>query len=263
MFEAFFLRALIAGIGVALLAGPFGCFIIWRRMAYFGDTMAHSALLGITLSLMLEINTSIGVFVIASALALALVFLQARADLPSDTILGILSHSTLAAGLIVIGLMTSNRVDMMAYLFGDVLAVDQQDLWVIWIGGALALLVLVLIWRPLLAGTVNAELASAEGQRPQTARLVFLILLAAVIAIAIKIVGILLITALLVIPAASARRFATSPESMAVLAAALGSIAVASGLSASMQWDTPAGPAIVVAALLLFLISIVLPLRKS
>ncbi|OED39992.1 hypothetical protein AB833_12415 [Chromatiales bacterium (ex Bugula neritina AB1)] len=262
MFDDFFVRALIAGIGVAILAGPFGCFVIWRRMAYFGDTMAHSALLGITLSLILELNTSIGVFFITSALALALVFLQARADLPSDTILGILSHSTLAAGLIVIGLMTKNRVDMMAYLFGDVLAVDRQDLWFIWVGGALALGFLILIWRPLLAGTVNEELASAEGQRPQLARLIFLILLAAVIAIAIKIVGILLITALLVIPPASARRFAGNPEIMAILAAALGSIAVIFGLSASMQWDTPAGPAIVVAALLLFLISLLVPLPK-
>lgn len=259
MFDDFFIRALLAGTGVALLAGPFGCFVIWRRMAYFGDTMAHSALLGITLSLILEIHTGIGVFVIAAALAVALVFLQQRADLPTDTILGILSHSTLALGLIAIGLMTRNQVDLIGYLFGDVLAVGVEDLLIIGIGGAVSLTILALIWRPLLAATVNEELARAEEQRPQLVQMIYLILLAALIAMAIKIVGILLITALLVIPAATARRFAPSPELMAVLAAVLGIVAVIAGLYASMNLDTAAGPSIVVSALIIFLGSILWP----
>lgn len=262
MLDDFFIRALLAGIGVALLAGPFGCFVIWRRMAYFGDTMAHSALLGITLSLILEIHTGIGVFVIAATLAVALVFLQQRADLPTDTILGILSHSTLALGLIAIGLMTRNQVDLIGYLFGDVLAVGREDLLIIAIGGAVALSILAVIWRPLLAATVNEELARAEEQRPQLVQLIYLILLAALIAMAIKIVGILLITALLVIPAATARRFAPSPEHMAVLASVLGIVAVIAGLCASMNLDTAAGPSIVVAALIIFLGSILWPKRK-
>lgn len=262
MLDDFFIRALLAGTGVALLAGPFGCFVIWRRMAYFGDTMAHSALLGITLSLVLQVHSGIGVFVVAGVLALSLVFLQSRADLPTDTLLGILSHSTLALGLIAIGLMTRNQVDLLGYLFGDVLAVSREDLTIIGIGGMIALLVLAFIWRPLLASTVNEELARAEEQQPQTVQLIYLLLLAAVIAMAIKIVGILLITALLVIPAATARRFAGSPETMALLASALGVVAVIVGLSSSLNFDTPAGPSIVVASLVVFLVSVVWPGRK-
>ena len=259
--DDFFVRALIAGSGVALLAGPFGCFVIWRRMAYFGDTMAHSALLGITLSLIFELHSGIGVFVVAGTLALALVFLQQRADLPTDTLLGILSHSTLALGLIAIGLMARNQVDLLGYLFGDVLAVNQQDLLIIWIGGSIALLILALIWRPLLASTVNEELARAEEQKPQRVQLIYLLLLAAVIAMAIKIVGILLITALLVIPAATARRFSPSPESMAVAASLLGVLSVVVGLSASLSFDTAAGPSIVVASLLVFVATLLIPRR--
>lgn len=257
--DDFFIRALLAGIGVALISGPLGCFVIWRRMAYFGDTMAHSALLGITVSLLLEINTGIGVFLVAAMLAVALIYLQKRADLPNDTILGILSHSTLALGLIAIGMMTNNRIDLMTYLFGDVLAVGTTDLLLIGVGGTIALALLALIWRPLLASTVNEELAIAEGNHPTLVKFAYLILLAAVIAIAIKIVGILLITALLVIPAATARRFSATPEMMALMASVFGVIAVLAGLFSSMNWDTPAGPAIVVASLVVFLGSVVWP----
>ncbi len=261
MLDDFLIRALLAGVLVALVAGPFGCFVIWRKMAYFGDTMAHSALLGVTLSLLLEIHPGIGVFLVASLIAISLVLLQQHAALPGDTILGILSHSTLALGLIAIGLMSGNRIDLMSYLFGDVLSVSLEDIQLIGIGAPLALIALVVIWRPLLAGTVNEELAQAESQNPKLAQLCYLLLLAGVLAIASKIVGILLITALLVIPAATARRWAATPESMAVLAAGIGVVAVMGGLSASLLADIAAGPAIVVSALVLFLVTTVLPRR--
>lgn len=263
MLDDFIVRALLVGTGIALVTGPFGCFVVWRRMAYFGDTMAHSALLGITLALLFEINSGVGVFIVASLLAFVLILLQRRADLPNDTLLGILSHSTLALGLIIIGLLTRAPVDVMAYLFGDVLAVTRQDLLITFTAGAVALGLLVTIWRPLLAGTVNEELARAECSNIQPANIAFLVLLAAVIAIAIKIVGILLITALLVIPAATARKLANSPESMAVTASVLGVLAVWMGLFSSMTWDTPAGPAIVVSALLLFLVCQIIPVKKG
>jgi zinc transport system permease protein len=261
MLDDFLVRALIAGVLVAMVAGPFGCFVIWRKMAYFGDTMAHSALLGVTLSLLLEVHPGVGVFIIASLIALLLVTLQRFAALPGDTILGILSHSTLALGLIAIGLMSGNRIDLMSYLFGDVLAVSRDDVQMMLIAAPLALLALTLIWRPLLAGTVNEELAQAESQNPKIAQTIYLLLLAGVIAIAIRIVGILLITALLVIPAAAARRWAVNPETMALIASVIGIVAVACGLSASLLADVAAGPAIVVSALLFFLLTVVLPRR--
>jgi zinc transport system permease protein len=259
MLDDFFTRAIVAGIGLALVTGPLGCFVVWRRMAYFGDTMAHSALLGVALSFLFEINLTLGVFLVAAAVAGALLLLQRRNNLSADALLGILSHSTLAIGLVLVAFMTWIRVDLMGFLFGDILAVSVTDIAVIWGGGALVLVALALLWRPLLAGTVNAELAEAEGLRPEASRAVLMLLLAVVIAIAIKVVGVLLITSLLIIPAATARRLSSTPEQMAVIAALLGAGAVVGGLYGSLGYDTPSGPSIVVAALALFLLSFTVP----
>ena len=258
MLDDFYIRSMLAGVFVALLAAPFGCFVIWRRMAYFGDTMAHSALLGITIALFFEIHVNAGVFIIAVITALSMVYLQKRSDLPTDTLLGILSHSSLALGLLAIGFMSNSNIDILSYLYGDVLSVGRQDI-IIAATTVAALIVLAIIWKPLLASTVNEDLAVAEGARPHHVQLIYLLLLAAVIAVTVRIIGVLLITALLVIPAATARRFAKSPETMAVLAAIFGAIAVVIGLAASLQWDTAAGPSIVAATLLLFLASSALP----
>ena len=257
--DDFLFRALLAGAGVALIAGPLGCFIVWRRMAYFGDTMAHSALLGVALSVLFDVNITLGVFVVATFGALALIMMQRRAPLSSDALLGILSHLMLALGIVIVAMMTWLRIDLMAFLFGDILAVSWTDIVVVYAGGALILAFLIFIWRPLLAGTVSSELAAAEGLHPERARIIFMLLMAAVIAIAMKIVGILLITSLLIIPAAAARRFAPTPEMMAVLAAIIGVIAVCVGLFGSLTWDTPSGHSIVVAAAMIFLLSLLTP----
>jgi len=256
MLDDFFSRALIAGIGVALMAGPLGCFIVWRRMAYFGDTMAHSALLGIAFSILIDVPTILGIFTVATVVALALLSLQRQSRLSTDALLGILSHSTLAIGLVLIAFMSWLRIDLLGYLFGDILAVSKTDIAVIYAGGTLVLIGLGLIWRSLLAATVCPELAEAEAMHPERARVIFMLLMAIVIAVAMKIIGILLITSLLIIPAATARRFAASPEQMACIAAVLGAVSATSGLFASLQFDTPSGPSIVVAALLLFCISL-------
>lgn len=256
MLDDFFTRAILAGIGVALIAGPLGCFIVWRRLAYFGDTLSHAALLGVALAFLFEINIIVSVFVISAFVSLALLLLQKRATLSSDALLGLLSHSALALGLVVLAFMTWIRIDLMGFLFGDILAVSKLDIAVIWIGGLVVLAILVVIWRPLFAATVNHELTEAEGMKPERANVVFMLLMAAVIAIAMKIVGVLLITAMLIIPAATARRFATGPEQMAFMAALIGAAAVVGGLFGSLEWDTPAGPSIVVAALAFFILSL-------
>lgn len=261
MLDDFFTRALIAGIALSLVTGPLGCFIVWRRMSYFGDTMAHSALLGVALSFLFDVNLTFGVFVVAVAVAAALLLLQRRNALSTDALLGILSHSTLAIGLVMVAFMSWIRVDLMGFLFGDILAVSVTDIAVITVGGVAILALLVGMWRPLLAATVNAEVAEAEGMRPEVTRVILMLLLACVIAIAMKIVGVLLITALLIIPAATARRLSSTPEQMAVISAVIGALAVAGGLFGSLRFDTPSGPSIVVAALVLFLISIALPVQ--
>ena len=255
MLDDFLTRALLAGIGLALVTGPTGCFIVWRRLAYFGETIAHSALLGVAIAILIELHLAVGIFAVASAIVLAMFYLERRDTLPTDTLLGLLSHGGLALGLVILSFFPGMRLDLHALLFGDILAVSRTDLAVVWAGGAAALGVLAWIWRPLLAATVSVDLAAVAGLRPDRARLIFGFLLAAVIAGAIKIVGVLLIVALLIIPAATVRRFASSPERMAVGAAAMGAAAVAAGLLASAKLDTPSGPSIVVAALALFIVT--------
>ena len=256
MLDDFFSRAILAGIGVAVVAGPLGCFIVWRRLAYFGDTLSHAALLGVALALLFEVNITLAVFGVSVCVSLALLLLQRRATLSSDSLLGLLAHSALAVGLVALAFMTWVRVDLMGFLFGDILAVTPMDVAVIWIGGICVLAILALVWRPLFAATVNIELARAEGLHPERANMVFMLLMAVVIAISMKIVGVLLITALLIIPAAAARRFASGPEQMAILAIFVGIASVLGGLFGSLEWDTPAGPSIVVAALGLFILSL-------
>ena len=261
MLDDFFIRALLGGIGVALLAGPLGCFIVWRRLAYFGDTLSHSALLGVAIALLLDMNITVTVFIISVVVSMLLILLQRRASLSSDALLGLLAHSTLAVGLVVLAFMTWVRVDLMGFLFGDILAITVRDIAIIWIGGLTVLVFISFIWKPLLVSTVSYEIAVAEGLRPDLANFLFMVLMAGVIAISMKIVGVLLITALLIIPAATARRFSGNPEIMAVMASILGAASVWLGLEGSLKWDTPAGPSIVVAALAFFIIS-VLPLPK-
>ncbi|GAB2187463.1 metal ABC transporter permease [Roseibium sp. LAB1] len=257
MLDDFFTRALIAGIGVALVAGPLGCFIIWRRMAYFGDTLSHAALLGVALSLLLNVNTTLAVGAVSILLAIVLMALRRSDTLSSDALLGLLSHSALALGLVCLAFMTWVRVDLLGLLFGDILAVTPLDIAMIYGGGALVLGVLVLIWRQLFAATVSPDLAAGEGLKPERTELIFMLLTAIVIAISLKIIGALLITALLIIPAAAARRLSASPEQMAVISALIGAAAVVGGLYSSLSYDTPSGPSIVVAAMALFVVSLV------
>lgn len=252
----FLLYALLAGIAVALVAGPLGSFAVWRRMAYFGDTLAHSALLGITFGLLLGINLNLAVAIGCLLLALILVAMQNNRFLATDTLLGILSHSTLALGLVCVSLFSKTRIDLMAYLFGDILSVNTLDLITIWLISVAVIGALIWLWRPLLAITVHEELAQVEGIPVNKVRTALMLLMALVIAIAMKVVGVLLITALLIIPAAASRRLTHTPEAMAVVASLLGATAVALGLCASYFWDSPAGPSIVLAATSLFILTL-------
>ena len=254
MFDDFFIRALVAGIGVAIVTGPLGCFVVWRRLSYFGDTLAHSALLGVTMAYSFQFNIAISVFLISSLIALILIKLQKRTNLPGDALLGLLAHSSLAVGLVVIGFLTFIRFDIMGLLFGDILAVNVTDLLIIWFGGGLILLVLKIIWKPLFASTVNYELAEAEGLNPDRAKAIFTILMAALIAISIKMVGLLLITGMLIIPAAMARNLSDSPFKMVLFSIIGGLLSVLIGLFSSLEFNTPSGPSIIAAALFLFIL---------
>lgn len=249
------LPALLAGLGIAIIAGPLGSFVVWRKMAYFGDTLAHSSLFGLALGLLLEINLYVALVITCIAIALFLVILQAKSRVSTDTLLGILAHSALSLGLIAVSFLDNVRIDLMSYLFGDLLAVNYQDVIAIYLGAIFVLALLFLFWRPLLSSTVNEELAAVEGVNIQAMRLLIMVLIGIVIAVGMKFVGALIISALLIIPAATAHKLSHTPEKMVLLASLCGALSVLGGLGLSLQFNTPTGPSVVVSALLLFLIA--------
>ena len=261
--DEFLLRALLGGLGVALAAGPLGAFVVWRRMAYFGEALANAALLGAVLAVLLDIDMLVGVLALSLLLACLLTGLEYAGRLPIDTLLGILAHGALAVGLLVLALMDRLRVDLMGYLFGDVLAVSRADLALIAAAAATVLVTVVVRWRPLLSATVHADLAAVEGVPVARMRLTLSLLLAGIIGIGMKVVGILLVVSLLVIPAAAARRLAGTPEAMAALASGIGCLAVAAGLWMSLTLDLPAGPAIVAAAVAIFAVTSALSVARA
>lgn len=264
MLDDFLVRALIAGIGVALITGPLGCLVVWRRMAFFGDSLAHSSLLGIALGVALELSPHIMVPIITLAVCIGLVSLKRGSHLPSDTALGIIAHSTLALGIVMISLIGSYEISVMNVLLGDILSVSKMDLFIIYGGGTVILFVLLRYWRALLAATVSRDIAIAEGLKPQRTEWIFMLMIALVVAIALKLVGALLITAMLIIPAATARRFSSTPEMMAIAASVIGVISVLAGLYSSLQLDTPTGPSIILIAAIIFgLVHLILHQRNE
>lgn len=261
--DDFFLRALLGGVGAALAAGPVGCFVVWRRMSYFGTALAHAVLLGIALGFLLDIEPVLAVFAVCLMLAGCLTLLERQRFLSVDALLGVLAHAVFAAGLAVVAFMEQLRVDLMAYLFGDILAVGPAELWLIFGTAAIVIAALVWQWRNLVSFAVDKDLAAVEGVPVERVRLLLLFLVAAVIAVGMKIVGMLLVVALVIIPAAAARRMAGSPEGMAAIATAIGAVSVAGGLFGSLEWDVPAGPAIVLVASAIFAGSLLLPVRNG
>jgi len=260
--DSFLVRATLAGLGVALAAAPLGCFVVWRRMAYFGEATAHASILGIALALAFSTSIFGGVLVVALLMGWTVSTLSGR-GYAMDTLLGVMAHSALAVGLVAVSFLQGVRIDLMAYLFGDILAVSRIDLAVIWGGAALVMLMLWWRWSALLTATLSPDLAFAAGIEPRREQMVLTIALALVVAVAIKVVGVLLIAALLIIPAAAARPFAQTPERMAFLAAAIGGFSALAGLRAAYIFDTPTGPTIVCVAAACFVLNSLFNLTRS
>lgn len=252
----FLLLAFLAGVGFALVAAPLGSLVVWRRMAYFGDTLAHASLLGIALGFAFNlIPLYLSVALVCVLVALLLLLLEKQQTLARDSLLGILAHTSLALGIVVVALLPNFRADLYGFLFGDILAVSQQDLLVIYLLAVVVLALLIFNWHKLVAITVHADLAKVEGISIQRQQLLFVLSLALSIAMAMKILGVLLITAMLIIPPAAARPWVKTPEHMVFLALIISVLSVFLGLAASLFFDLPAGPAIVVSSSVLFTIS--------
>lgn len=254
--DEFVLRALLGGAGIAIVSGPLGCLVVWQRMSYFGAALSHAALLGIALGFLFQIDLKLAILGVTLMTSLLLMGLQQIRQYSSDTILGVLAHLTLALGMIVLSLLPGVRVDLMAYLFGDILSISWRDIFWIAAGGVVVLAALALIWRSILSLTLHRELALVDGVNELRTRLIYLLLLSFIIAISMQLVGVLLIVSLLIIPAATARKFSSSPEMMALMAIFFGLFSVVTGLWGSLYFDTPAGPSIVLAASILFIMSL-------
>ena len=254
MFDDFLVRAMFASVGVALAAAPLGCFVIWRRMAYFGDATAHAAVLGVALSLAFSLPIFSGVLAVCLIMAITVSSLSGR-GFAMDTLLGVMAHSSLAIGLVAVSFISGVRIDLMSYLFGDILAVGKSDLLLIWGGASIVLGLIIWRWSGLLLSTLNSDLALASGFKPKQEQLILTIALAIVVAVAIKVVGVLLIAAMLLIPAATARSFSNTPESMAIIAAVIGAFCGLAGVQSSYAFDTPTGPTIVCVGTVLFILT--------
>lgn len=256
MLDDFLIRAALAGLGLALAAGPLGAFVVWRKMAYFGDATAHAAILGVALALALGLPVLLGTTLVALAMAGTVSALAGR-GWAMDALLGVLSHAALAFGLVAVSFLPGVRVDLQAFLFGDILAVTRMDLVVIWGGAAAILALLASRWSALLTATVSEDLALAAGLSPARDRLILTLSLALVVAVALKVVGALLVAAMLIIPASSARALSRTPEQMAFGAVICGAASVLGGLALSLHQDTPAGPSIIAMAALVFAASLI------
>ena len=252
--EPFIIKGLLAGVIVALVAGVMGCFVVWRRMAYFGDSLAHSALLGIALGIALGVNHNLSVIMLCSLFALILVWLQQKRIFATDTLLGILAHASLSIGVITISIL-EQIIDLHSYLFGDILTVGNDQIWWLVIGGGSVLGVLTYNWSSLVLMTIDEDLAQAENVPVARYQMLLMFLMTIVVAISIKIVGILLIASLLIIAPAASRQLSKSPEMMAMIACLIGIISVVIGMYFSFELDTPSGPTIVAALAALFVIS--------
>ena len=259
--EDFFLRAILGGLGFAIAAGPVGCFVVWRRMAYLGEAIAHAILLGIALGFLLEIQPVITVLVTCFLFAYLLARIEQDRMISNDALLGSISHIALALGLVALAFMEQIRVDLISFLFGDILAINSFELATIYTIAAIACILVKWQWRNLLSITVNQDLAAVEGVPVEKTRLLLIMVLAMVIAIGMTIVGILLVIAMVIIPAAAARCLARTPGQMVVVATMIGCLAVFSGLYGSLTWDIPAGPSIIVVAGVIFFLVNLLPFR--
>lgn len=262
LLDNFLIRAALGGVGLALATGPLGSFVIWRRMAYFGDATSHAAILGVALALALHLPIAVGTLIVALAMATTVSTLASK-GWAMDTTLGVMAHGALAFGLVAISYVPGVRADLSSYLFGDILAITKADLGFIWGGAGLVVALLAWRWQALLTSTLNEDLAHASGLNPNRERLVLTMALALVVAVALKVVGALLIAAMLIIPAAAARGLARTPETMAILAVIIGAAASLIGLQLSLWQDTPAGPSIVTAATVIFAISAIFGRLRS
>ncbi len=246
------LPPILLGICLALVSGPLGCFVVWRKMAYFGDTIAHAALLGIGLSAILEQHYIL--LTIASCLCVSGLLSIKTQLIGNDTSLGVIAHGSLALGLLSLG-ATDKGASITSILMGDILATSTQDILVAALLSTALLTLIYMQWKNLLLSSIDENLAKTEGKVPAFSKFILMISISLAVAFGIQLVGALLVSSLLIVPASAARFLSRSPEQMALTASLIGIASVITGISVSALFDLPSGPSIVVVALVFFLFS--------
>ena len=264
---------LIAPLVLAVIAGPVGCLIVWRRMAYFGDAIAHSALLGVAVGLFIGFAPNIGVALISAFFAVLLVYLQHRRKLSIDTLLGILAHGALALGLLLVfwsavetGHGVHNEAEhkidphqlLETYLLGSLENISMYQNISLIIGASVIGVILKLIWEPLILMTLNMDLARAEGVPTLRLQYIMMGIMTSLVVMGMQITGVLFISSLLIIPAAAARQISTTPEKMIIWAIIFAFSGVSIGYLASKLADLPPGPAIISTITTIFIISLLI-----
>ncbi|MGB5330415.1 MAG: metal ABC transporter permease [Gammaproteobacteria bacterium] len=254
--DDFLVRSVIAGLIMVVIAAPMGCLMVWQRLAFLSDTLGHAAVMGVGLGLLLEVTPVFGVLAVALLIVFSLNRVNSFNSALSETTLAIISHTGLAGGIILVGLLPAQSVNLEAILFGDLLATTSADLTRLLITTVVLLLLLLHHWRSFVAVSVSREIAQAEGIEVRKVQFLMYIMIALLVAVMMKVMGVLLIAAMLVIPTTSARLFSRSPEQMVAVSALYGLGALVGGISSSFQFDWQTGPAIVVSATMLLLITL-------
>jgi zinc transport system permease protein len=251
--DNFIIYVLIAGAGLAVSASIIGCFVVWRKMAYFADSMSHSSLLGIAIGLFFAIDFNVAVLMVALLFAGFLLILEQKKIIANDSLLGVLSYGFLAVAVIIINSIDLD-IDLHSYLFGDILAIGLNDIYFIYSMLVVVLLFVVRYWHELILLTLNEDIARAEGVPVFLLKLVFMLILAFFVALSVQFVGALLIGAMLIIPVASARFVSKSALFMLGVSILINIISIISGVFLSMHFDTPTGPSIVAISAAIFVV---------
>ncbi len=258
MLDDFLIRSLLAGTLMVLVAAPMGCLMVWQRLAFLADTLGHASVLGIALALVMAVQPVFGVLLVIGVIMVILRL--STGDRPvalSESMLAIVSHTGLAAGILLLGASGFGNISLEALMFGDLLATTKADLFFIAVTVVVLLLILWRHWHDFVAVSVSAEIAQAEGIAVKRVQLILYLMIALLIAVMMKIMGVLLIGAMLVIPVNAARKFSHSPEQMMWLSLLFGALSLYFGVFFSWQFDWQTGPAIVVVAASWLMLAIV------
>ena len=256
LLDDFVVRSVIAGLLMITIAAPMGCLMVWQRLAFLSDTLGHAAVLGVGLGLWLQLHPMVGVLAVVVLIVISLSRVVSFNNALSETTLAVISHSGLAAGLILLGTMPSQTISLESILFGDLLATTVTDLGLIFATVVILVFLLLQHWRSFVAVSVSREVAQAEGIEVRRLQFLMYLMIALLVAVMMKVMGVLLIAAVLVIPTSSARLLSKSPEQMVLISALFGAASLGGGMLSSFQFDWQTGPAIVLSAAVLLIVTL-------